>query len=214
MSRFSHGFVAAHAVNAISFITLYITALPMYTEFFDWLYPVFGGPEIARLLHRVFAVAFMTPTLIWLIFDPKGFFRWLKEMVTWKKRDFEFLKKTGKELIGLKYRHIPQTFFNAGEKINSMIQIVCAIIIIGSGIVMWNPQNYPKEVVQWGYFLHNVGYGIAAAIVVGHIYLGVVNKNMRPSITGIITGIVPAWWAKNHHTEWYNEEVKKGNFPG
>ena len=38
--RFSKAFVWAHAVNALSFFALYITALPMYTEFFDWLYPV------------------------------------------------------------------------------------------------------------------------------------------------------------------------------
>ena len=54
--RFSKAFVWAHAVNAISFFALYITALPMYTEVFDWLYPVLGGPEGARLLHRIFWV--------------------------------------------------------------------------------------------------------------------------------------------------------------
>lgn len=40
IKRFSKAFVWAHAVNAISFFALYITALPMYTDFFNWLYPV------------------------------------------------------------------------------------------------------------------------------------------------------------------------------
>lgn len=213
VKRFSKAFVWAHAINAISFFALYITALPMYTEFFNWLYPVLGGPEMARLLHRIFAVTFILPTFIWVIFDAKGFKLWIKELVTWKKRDLEFFKETGKELFGFKFKHVRQSFFNAGEKINSWIQIVTALLIIGSGFPMWFPQYFPKAVVQWGYFFHNVGFGLAIAVVVGHIYLSVVNKNSKPGYTGVITGKVPAWWAKSHYPDWYDEEVKKGNFP-
>lgn len=211
--RFSKAFVWAHAVNAISFFALYITALPMYTEFFDWLYPVLGGPANARLLHRIFAVTFCTPTIIFLIFDRKGFFRWMKELVTWKKRDLQFFTEFVKELFGFKFKHVRQTFFNAGEKINSILQIVCAILIIGSGFTMWFPQLFPRALVQWGYFFHNVGFGLAIAVIVGHVYLSVVHKNSRPGYSGVVTGKVPAWWAKSHYSEWYDAEVKKGNFP-
>jgi formate dehydrogenase subunit gamma len=211
--RFSKAFVWAHAINAISFFALYITALPMYTEFFDWLYPVLGGPEGARLLHRIFAVAFISPTIIWVIFDFPGFERWMKELVTWKKRDLEFFKEVAKELFGFKFKHVRQSFFNAGEKINSFIQIFTAILIIASGFPMWFPEFFPAAVVQWGYFFHNVGFGLAIAVVVGHIYLSVVHKHSSPGYTGVITGEVPAWWAKGHYTDWYEEEVAKGNFP-
>jgi len=211
--RFSKGFVWAHAINGIAFFVLYITALPMYTEFFDWLYPVLGGPEGARLLHRIFAVIFCTPTLIYLIFDRKGFFRWMKELVTWKKRDLQFFTEFVKELFGFNFKHVRQTFFNAGEKINSIIQILCAILIIFSGFTMWFPQFFPRAIVQWGYVLHNVGFGLGIAVIVGHVYLSVVHKNSRPGYSGVVTGKVPAWWANDHYTEWYEEEVKKGNFP-
>jgi len=213
VKRFSKGFVWAHAVNAISFFALYITALPMYTEWFDWLYPVLGGPEGARLLHRIFAVAFLTPTFIWLIMDPKGLLNWGKELVTWKKRDLEFFTEFVKELFGFKFKHVRQTFFNAGEKINSIIQIFTAILIIGSGFPMWFPHLFPKGLVQWAYVGHNVGFGLAIAVVVGHIYLSVIHKHSRPGYTGVLTGKVPAWWAKSHYADWYDEEVKKGNFP-
>ncbi|WP_071461450.1 formate dehydrogenase subunit gamma [Bacillus massilinigeriensis] len=211
--RFSMAFVIAHAVNAFAFFALYVTALPMYTEFFDWLYPVLGGPENARLLHRIFAVLFMTPTFIWVIFDPKGFKRWLKELVTWKKRDLEFFTEFVKELFGFKFKHVRQTFFNAGEKINSFIQIITALIVIGSGFTLWFPELFPKFLVQWGYFLHNVGFGLAIAVVVGHIYLSVVHRHSSPGYSGVVTGKVPAWWAKGHYPDWYDEEVEKGNFP-
>lgn len=213
VKRFSKGFIIAHAVNGISFFALYLTALPMYTEWFDWLYIVFGGPENARLLHRVFAVTFILPTFIWLIMDYKGFFFWLKELVTWKKRDIQFFTEFAKELFGFNFKHVKQTFFNAGEKVNSILQIVCAIMIISSGITMWFPDLFPQAVVQWGYFFHNVGFGLAFAVVLGHIYLSVIHKNSRPGFKGVVDGEVPAWWAKEHYTEWYEDEVKKGNFP-
>jgi formate dehydrogenase subunit gamma len=211
--RFSRGFVAAHAVNAISFFALYITALPMYAHSFSWLFNVLGGPANARLLHRIFACIFVTPTIIFLIFDPKGLALWMKELITWKKRDIQFFTEFVKDLFGFQFKHIRQTFYNAGEKVNSMLQIVCALMIICSGITMWFPQFFPRAVTQWGYFFHNVGFGLAIAVVVGHVYLGVIHKNSRPGYTGVITGEVPASWAREHHTEWYDEEVEKGNFP-
>jgi formate dehydrogenase subunit gamma len=211
--RFSMAFVVAHAVNFISFLALYLTALPMYTEAFDWVYTILGGPENARLLHRIFAVAFIAPTFIWVIFDRPGFMRWMKEIVTWKKRDLQFFQETGKELFGFKYKHIPQTFFNAGEKINSWIQILTAILIIVSGFTMWFPEYFPSWATQWGYFLHSASMGFAAAVVVGHVYLAAVHKNSSPGFKGVVTGVVPAWWAQDHYTEWYEEEVAKGNFP-
>ena len=211
--RFSKAFVVAHAINAIAFFGLYITALPMYTEWFDWLYVVLGGPEMARLLHRILAVAFISPTFIWLIFDHKGFFLWLKELITWKKRDLQFFTEFVKELFGFNFKHVRQTFFNAGEKINSIIQILCAILLIGSGFPMWFPDLFPKVVVQWAYLGHNIGFGLGFAVIIGHIYLSVIHKHSRPGYTGVITGKVPAWWAKGHYTDWYDEEVKKGNFP-
>ncbi|WML55343.1 cytochrome b/b6 domain-containing protein [Neobacillus sp. PS3-12] len=211
--RFSKGFVVAHGVNAISFLALYITALPMYAHSFSWLFPVLGGPANARLLHRIFACIFVTPTIIYLIMDPKGLALWMKELITWKKRDVQFFTEFVKDLFGFKFKHVRQTFYNAGEKVNSMLQVLCALMIICSGITMWFSQYFPRAVVQWGYLFHDIGFGLAIAVVVGHVYLSVVHKNSRPGYTGVITGEVPAWWAREHHTDWYDEEVAKGNFP-
>lgn len=213
VKRFSKAFVIAHAVNGFSFFALYITALPLYTDWFNWLYVVLGGPENARLLHRVFAITFILPIFIMLIFDPKGLFKWLKELVTWKKRDLQFFTEFTKDLFGFRFKHVKQTYLNAGEKINSILMFICALLLIGSGFPLWFPDLFPQAMVLWGYFLHNVGFGIAFPVALGHIYLSVVHKNSRPGLKGVVNGKVPAWWAKEHYTEWYEDEVKKGNFP-
>jgi len=208
--RFSTAFVIAHAVNAFSFFALYVTALPMYTEFFDWLYPVLGGPANARLLHRIFAVTFVTPTIIYLLFDRKGFFFWMKQLITWKKRDMGFFTEFVKEFFGAKAKPPKQGFFNAGEKINSMIQIVTAVLIIGSGVTMWFPEYFPRELVQFGYLLHNIGFGLAIAVVVGHIYLSILHPGSSPAFRGVIKGDVDVEFVKAHYRDWYDELVQQG----
>src|SRR5690554_4192367 len=97
--RFNLGFRVSHWVQAGSFFLLYITGLPLYTEFFDFLYVLFGSPETARILHRTFAVAFMLPLPILLIFDREGLKNWAKRVLTWKKNDFMFFFAFPKEFF-------------------------------------------------------------------------------------------------------------------
>ncbi|MBS4190025.1 cytochrome b/b6 domain-containing protein [Bacillus sp. FJAT-49705] len=203
IKRFNKGFIIAHWVNAGAFFTLYISALPMYTEFFDWLYPVFGGPAGARLIHRIAAVAFMLPLFIMIIFDFKGFKNWMKNIFSWKKHDLMFFPQFLREFFGLKAKVPKQDFFNAGEKVNSWLMIVTTLMLISSGLVMWFPAFFPSVVVWWAYPIHNIGLGLAVAVAVGHIYMSLVTA--RPSMRGITKGDVTEEYAKDHHGRWYDE---------
>lgn len=209
IKRFSLTFRIAHWINAVAFFALYITALPMYTEFFDWLYPVLGGPAHARLLHRIFAVLFILPVFIMLAADPKSFYHWLKSMFTWRKHDFAFFLQFAKEFFG-KHADIPkQDFYNAGEKLNSILQVVTATVIIASGFMMWFPDSFSYDVQVWAYLLHNVGFGLSIAAVIGHVYLATLGPGAKDAMRGIIKGDVPPQYAKEHHGRWYDEIMEK-----
>lgn len=203
VKRFNKGFIISHWVNAISFFVLYISALPMYTEFFDWLYVIFGGPENARLVHRIAAVGFMLPLPIMIFFDIKGFKNWAKNIFSWKKHDIEFLKAFPKEFFGGKSKAPKQDFFNAGEKANSWLMIITTLMLIGSGLIMWFPQYFSQGIIMWAYPLHNIGLGLAAAVVIAHIYMSI--KLAKPSLQGIFKGDVTEEYAKDHHGRWYDE---------
>lgn len=203
IKRFNKGFIVSHWVNAGAFFILYISALPMYTDFFNWLYPVFGGPAGARLVHRIAAVAFMLPLFIMIIFDFKGFINWMKNIFSWKKHDLQFFKEFPKEFFGKKTNMPKQDFFNAGEKMNSWLMIVTAIMLISSGIVMWLPQFFPSPVLWWAYPIHNIGLGLAVAVAIAHIYMSLMLA--RPSMRGITKGDVIEEYAKDHHGRWYDE---------
>ncbi|MFE8701919.1 formate dehydrogenase subunit gamma [Cytobacillus sp. FJAT-54145] len=209
VKRFSKPVIIAHWVNALAFFVLYISALPMYTEFFDWLYVLFGGPEGARLVHRIFAVIFILPIVFILIADPKSFFHWIKQIFTWRKDDIEFLKAFPKEFFGGHPKTPKQDFYNAGEKVNSLLIIVTTVMLIASGVIMWFPQFFPQGAVMWAYPIHNIGLGLSAAVVVGHIYLSIGHPGSKAAFRGMVKGDIPEDFAKAHHGRWYDELQKE-----
>lgn len=211
VKRFSKPVIIAHWLNALAFFALYITGLPLYTDFFNWMFGVFGGPENLRLLHRIFAVMFIIPVFFVLVTDPKSFFHWIKTILTWRKNDVQFFAKFPKEFFGGHVDDMPkQDFYNAGEKVNSILQILCAVMLIGSGFIMWFPHFFSPGLVQWSYPIHNIGFGLAAAVLVGHIYLSVGHPGAKGGMRGITKGDVTVDFAKSHYENWYDELVAKG----
>lgn len=207
VQRFTKPVIIAHWVNALAFIMLYISALPMYTDFFNWMYPLFGGPEVLRVVHRIFAVMFVLPIFILLIFDTKSLVGWFKQIISWKKHDVQFFGAFPKEVL-TGHADVPkQDFLNAGEKLNSILTILTAIMLICSGFVMWFPEIFPTSMAVWMYPIHNIGLGLATAVIIGHIYLSVGHPNSKPSIRGMIKGDVDINYAKAHHGRWYDEII-------
>ncbi|WP_180954826.1 formate dehydrogenase subunit gamma [Bacillus sp. V3-13] len=212
VKRFSKPVIFAHWLNAGAFFLLYLTGLPMYTEFFDWVYVVFGGPAGARLVHRIGAVLFILPVVYILFADPKSFFHWIRQILTWKSHDFKFLLQFPKEFFGGHPKVPKQDFYNAGEKLNSLLAIITTIMLIGSGFIMWFPAYFSQTVVMWAYPIHNIGLGLSIAVVVGHIYLSVGHPNSRVSLRGMTKGDVPEAYVKDHHGRWY-DELKQAESP-
>lgn len=209
VKRFSKTAIFVHWLNAIAFFGLYLTGLPLYTEYFHWLYLVLGSAENTMILHRVFAVVFITPLVITFIFDRQSLFHWLKQIFTWKKHDFQFFLPFAKEFFGLHSEVPKQDFYNAGEKLNSLLQLLMGVILVFSGSIIWFDQYFAPIIVQWAFVFHNIGFALAIAVVVGHVYLSVGHPNSRVSMKGITKGDVPIEYAKDHHGRWYDELIEE-----
>lgn len=209
VKRFSKVIIAAHWLNALAFFMLYLTGLPLYTETFDWLYTLYGGPAGGRLLHRIAGVTFLVPTVLVIALDPKGFLHWMKQIFSWKAHDFAFFPKFVKEFF-TGHADVPkQDFYNAGEKVNSLLVILTSVMLIGTGFIMWFPQFFAQGIVMWSYPIHNISFGLAAAVIVGHIYLSVGHPNSRPAMQGILKGEIPEDYAKEHHGLWHDELMEQ-----
>src|SRR5690554_5384341 len=208
--RFNKGFIVSHWVQAISFFGLYLTGLPLYTEFFDFLFVVFGSPETARILHRTFAVAFILPLFILILFDRQGLKNWAKRIFTWRKNDFMFFIHFPKEFFVGSDKVPKQDFFNAGEKLNSFVSIITSILLIASGFILWFPANFSQSLVQVALATHVIGFSVAILTAIAHIFLSALHPNSKASLRGIVKGDVPISYAKDHHGQWYDELVEQG----
>ena len=209
VKRFTIHFQIFHWGFAGAYFVLYLSGLAMYTEFFDWLYILFGGPAMARIIHRVAAVIFILMPIYMLVFDRKSMSLWLRNAFKWGKHDIKYLMNFPFDMFGFKTKNPPQDFISGGEKLNSLMQIATFFMFVGSGIVMWFPGYFPGWVIDWSYPMHNIALGLSLMVVVGHIYLSSSNPSSKASLEGMTTGWVSEHYAKHHHTNWYNDIVEE-----
>ena len=209
VKRFTIHFQIFHWGFAGAYFVLYLSGLAMYTEFFDWLYILFGGPAMARIIHRVAAVIFILMPIYMLVFDRKSMSLWLRNAFKWGKHDIKYLMNFPFDMFGFKTKNPPQDFISGGEKLNSLMQIATFFMFVGSGIVMWFPGYFPGWVIDWSYPMHNIALGLSLMVVVGHIYLSSANPSSKASLEGMTTGWVSEDYAKHHHTNWYNDIVEE-----
>lgn len=202
--RFTKQERISHWVHAIAFFVLLFTGLGVLSTFFQPAMVVFGGIQVARVIHRVVAVVFVVVVgLMFFVGNPKYHWEWLKSVFSFKKEDLQHVMAFPKEFFGGHGTYPPQDKYNGGEKINSFITIFGSIFITLSGIVLWFAPSFPPGLVRWAYPVHDLSMFMMLAAVIGHMYLGLFHPDSNPSITGMINGYVPTKFASSHHAKWY-----------
>ena len=98
--------------------------------------------------------------------------------------------------------------YNAGQKAFFWILVVCAVIIIASGFVMWNPLYWPVFLARIAYMAHAGAVVLLASFIVVHIYLGTAGN--PGTVSAMITGEVTRAWCETHCPRWLAEK-ESGN---
>ena len=199
LERFGHWLVAA------SFIALAITGLNV-TFGRSVLLPVIG-PEaftafslFAKNVHNYIAFAFMAGlVLIFLL--------WVVHNIP-NATDVQWIAEGGGLLS--KGRHPPARKFNAGQKLIFWSVIVGGALLSLSGLHLLFPYQIGGGIteVQWHSQLHGVISVVMVAIILAHIYIGSIG--MEGAFDAMGTGNVDLNWAKEHHSLWVEEEMRKG----
>lgn len=210
--RFSKGERFVHWCHGVSFLLLLFTGLGVLTFALQPLSNIFGGIQVSRDIHRVVAVIFTIGMIIGFVGKGEGarqMRRWFKDVINFRKDDFAHAKNFPIEFFGGHKPFPPQGKFNGGEKLNSMITILGTLCIVTSGYIMWFANSLPQFLVQWAYPIHSACALFMAALLIAHIYLGVLHPDSNQALKGIFTGWVPAKFAYEHYEKWYNEEAEE-----
>ncbi|MBR1806956.1 MAG: cytochrome b/b6 domain-containing protein [Selenomonadaceae bacterium] len=206
--RHKKSFMICHWLNGISFLMLFLTALPLYADTFLFMYNIFGAKTL-QYLHRFFAVIFIATPIFGLLSAREGYMTLFKQVASFGRDDLIFLLKFPLTLIGIEPSMPKQGFYNGGEKINILLQAVIWLVLVVSGLILWLGNGVIDNSIRaWMIPLHSIAAGIGFAAALAHIYLAVVQN--PDSLHGMTDGSIHADYACHHHGAWVDELIENG----
>ena len=196
-----------HWANAIAWIVLFITGLFFFVNQFGAAAQ--GG--VSGVFHRIAAVVMVGWVVLFVINDPKGTVRGIREALKWGRDDLEWAKAAvSYYFFGREDKMPPQEHMNTGQKLWWLTVIVVWAVMIITGALMWFFKDIaPQGVFNWAGFFHDVGFAILLPFALLHVYLSAFHPKMRGVFWSMWRGNVSAKYAESHHKKWY-DRVKKG----
>jgi formate dehydrogenase subunit gamma len=121
------------------------------------------------------------------------------------KNDEQWLKQI-RDVAANREDKLPEVGkYNAGQKLLFWVQAVCLILLLLTGIVIWQPYFAPAfniTVIRIAVVLHAFSAFVLILGIIIHIYAGIWVKG---SIRAMTRGWVTRAWARKHHPAWYRE---------
>jgi formate dehydrogenase subunit gamma len=180
-----------HWVHAAAFFVLLGSGLVLYIPA---LSADVGRRPLIKDVHFYTAVSWAgAMIMIALLGNRRAIIATIREIDLFDRDDRRFL--AGKT-------HAPQGRFNAGQKVNAIITAAFAVLFFISGMLLWLDERNTAFHLQGTLYLHDALMYVSIVIVVGHLYLALVNPSTRHSIRGITLGNVSEEWAHAHHAKW------------
>ena len=197
VSRY-RGFTRAnHWVTAASLIVLLLSGMALFSPYLYFLTGLFGGGQTTRWLHPFVGVVlffsfFILFLQLWRLNLPKP------EDVTWVENIGEVVKGNEEKLPELgKY--------NAGQKFIFWAMAGLILILIGSGVMIWE-QYFPDLVTipvrRWAVLVHSLAAVAIILVFILHVYAAIWT---RGTIRAMTRGTVTGGWAWRHHRKWLRE---------
>jgi formate dehydrogenase subunit gamma len=202
--RFSPFERFSHWLTAVSFVLLGLTGLNItFGKFL--LLPVMGPQAFSawaqgsKYVHNFVSFAFVLGLLLII-----GL--WLQDNLP-RKVDLDWLKQGGGFV---KSKHAPAGRFNAGEKAVFWLALLGGLAVIISGFYLLFPFYFTNIAgMQTAQVVHAIVAVLFVALILAHIYIGTLG--MEGAFEAMGTGTVDVNWAKEHHDQWFAEEMAKGH---
>ena len=196
-----------HWMTASCFIVLALSGLNI-TFGKELLTPLVGAEafaswsQLAKYAHNYlsfpFSIGVVLMFLLWIAWNfPSGTdVRWIKE---------------GGGIVG--NNHPPARRFNAGQKLIYWIVVLGGGAAAITGYLLMFP-FYATDVagMQLAQMIHGIVGMLFIAIMLAHIYIGTIG--MQGAFEAMGKGEVDVNWARQHHSLWLENEVRKGRGGG
>jgi formate dehydrogenase subunit gamma len=106
--------------------------------------------------------------------------------------------------------------FNPGQKLNAAFVAAALVTMLATGLVLRFFSPFPLAWRTGATFVHDWTALALGLAITGHVWLAVADQD---ALGGMVSGSVPAWWARQKRPRWYqeqelNEEPAESAAPG
>lgn len=186
-----------HWFTAITFLVLAASGLALFHPSMYWLTNLLGGGTWTRILHPFVGVAMFVSFVIMV----RSFWAYNKMSRT----DYRWLAQW-RDVLNKREDGLPEAGrYNAGQKLLFWIMLLAMILLLISGIIIWQPYfapAFPITLVRLAVLTHAVSAFVLILGIIVHVYAALWVKG---SIRAMTRGYVSKAWARKHHAAWYRE---------
>ena len=162
----------------------------------------------ATWLHLAAAVGLALAFLLApLIGDRDALRRAARQVDRFDADDAAWLRGLPRRLLHRRARPAPpQGRFNAGQKLNAALTGGLLAVLALSGALLWQGERDTDWRLEGSVTVHDAATVALLVLVLGHIYLAVLNPATRHALQGMTRGDVDRAWAEHHHATWVAEQ--------
>jgi len=189
-----------HWITAICFVLLALSGLAMFHPSMAFLYAVLGGGQWTRILHPFVGVVMFVSFLVLVLRF------WHHNYLD--RDDVQWLRQIDDVLANREDRLPEVGRYNAGQKLLFFVMVVCLVLLLLSGIVIWRryfSMYFPIGVVRLAADVHAITATVLMLGIVFHVYAAIWVKG---SVGAMLRGTVTWGWARKHHPRWFRESIK------
>ena len=199
VDRYTAGARLNHWITAVSLVLLALSGLALFTPSLYFLTALFGGGQWTRAIHPWIGVV--------LFFSFLGLFLRFWKANLWVREDGTWMAKLRDVLTGHE-ENLPEVGkYNAGQKMVFWSMSFLIIVLISSGVVIWEQYFGPYftlEQKRIAVLVHAVAAVLAICVWIVHVYAAIW---VRGTISAMTRGRVTGGWAWRHHRRWLKELV-------
>ena len=199
VDRYTVGARINHWITAGSLVLLALSGLALFHPALFWLTALFGGGQNTRWIHPWIGVV--------LFFSFCGLFLRFWQANLWKREDGTWLARL-RDVLTAHEENLPEVGkYNAGQKVVFWAMSLLIIVLISSGLVIWDQYFYDYTTIpqkRVALLVHSMTAVVIICVWIVHVYAAIW---VRGTIGAMTRGQVTGGWAWRHHRKWLRELV-------
>lgn len=157
-----------------------------------------GRRTLFKEIHVIAGVALPFPFLVAVVGRRgRALRRDLGALNRFSTDDFRWLRSRGAD------PNIRLGKFNPGQKLNAAFVGAALVTLLATGLVLRFFSPFPLAWRTGATFVHDWTALALALAITGHVWLAAADPE---ALRGMVSGKVPAWWARQNRPRWYQEQ--------